>query len=448
MKSYFFILFELTLFRLSSYKLVTTAVTSVLNSPYFGYPFKFFFKRIIFTHFCAGENFVDAVHIAKEYNHKFFVKTILDHSTEDLMNESELDYNLKEKISLFTKSHKINLSNVIDKSNSRETESLVEFIPLKCSSLIHFTVLEKLTSKISEANFKWEALQCENLEPSVYSSFDNETAYYFRKGIERLKSICKMASESNISILLDAEQSYRQPAIELIYMILATEFNSLGKKSTKPAIYNTYQCYLKRTENILENHLNYSKRNNIAFAVKLVRGAYMQSEYEFYKSNFKEFEYPIHATKVATDDVYNRVMVNLIKHIGDDINSNNMVDIDHLSIVSKRIFVMIATHNHETVNLAINTMIETGLWNSDKTLSHQKSIYDQIVFAQIKGMSDSISFGLGLNGFHSTKLVTFGNFDNLLPWLIRRLHENQDGLGSMKTERKYLWKDLLSRSNL
>ncbi|KAK3264151.1 hypothetical protein CYMTET_27087 [Cymbomonas tetramitiformis] len=45
--------------------------------------------------------------------------------------------------------------------------------------------------------------------------------------------------------------------------------------------------------------------------------------------------------------------------------------------------------------------------------------------AQIMGMCDNITFGLALSGHNALKLVTFGKFEEVLPWLLRRLQENQ-----------------------
>eukprot|EP01039_Chlorochromonas_danica_P010698 gene10698-11873_t len=50
---------------------------------------------------------------------------------------------------------------------------------------------------------------------------------------------------------------------------------------------------------------------------------------------------------------------------------------------------------------------------------------------------------LGLSGYQAHQLVLFGEFDHILPWLFRRLEENQDGFGAVQFEQKelkrYLW---------
>ena len=50
-------------------------------------------------------------------------------------------------------------------------------------------------------------------------------------------------------------------------------------------------------------------------------------------------------------------------------------------------------------------------------------------FAQIMGMCDLLTLALGKSGYNSHKLVLFGEFAELFPWLLRRLDENRDILG-------------------
>ncbi len=73
--------------------------------------------------------------------------------------------------------------------------------------------------------------------------------------------------------MVDAEQTYFQPAID--HMVI-----NLQKKWNKefPAIYNTYQCYLTNTEGRVKVDLERAHRDGFYFAAKLVRGAYMVQE--------------------------------------------------------------------------------------------------------------------------------------------------------------------------
>ena len=66
-------------------------------------------------------------------------------------------------------------------------------------------------------------------------------------------------------------------------------------------------------------------------------------------------------------------------------------------------------------------------------------------FAQILGMADDLTLSLGLSGCNAHKLVPYGSFEEILPWLLRRLEENQDALGACSIERPLLRAELARR---
>ena len=72
-----------------------------------------------------------------------------------------------------------------------------------------------------------------------------------------------------------------------------------------PAIFNTYQCYLKDSEERCRVDMERAKREGYFFAGKLVRGAYMVAERE--RAAKMGYDSPIHDTLEDTHANYDKV---------------------------------------------------------------------------------------------------------------------------------------------
>lgn len=119
-----------------------------------------------------------------------------------------------------------------------------------------------------------------------------------RKLHKDLRRICTRAQERGVRVVVDAEYTWYQPAIDALTLALSREFNRLPARPSmftswwpraakggasqdksmghgeQPLVYATYQAYLRRTPAQLQHDLALAHREGFALGVKLVRGAY------------------------------------------------------------------------------------------------------------------------------------------------------------------------------
>ncbi|XP_041452062.1 proline dehydrogenase 1, mitochondrial isoform X2 [Drosophila obscura] len=241
----------------------------------------------------------------------------------------------------------------------------------------------------------------------------------FRNMIRRLNTIVKTAAELDVRIMIDAEQTYFQPAISRITLEMMRKYNK-----DKAIVFNTYQCYLRETFREVGTDLEQAKRQNFYFGAKLVRGAYMDQERA--RAQALGYPDPVNPTYEATTDMYHKTLseclrrIKLMKDCGDD---------------ARKIGIMVASHNEDTVRFAIEQMNQIGISPEDKV----------ICFGQLLGMCDYITFPLGQAGYSAYKYIPYGPVEEVLPYLSRRAQENKGVLKKIKKEKRLLLSEIRRR---
>ncbi|XP_068422818.1 proline dehydrogenase 1, mitochondrial isoform X2 [Clinocottus analis] len=198
------------------------------------------------------------------------------------------------------------------------------------------------------------------LEP-LLKAFTSEEEKQMKRMLQRMDILVKHAIENGVRLMVDAEQTYFQPAISRLTLEMQRLYNK-----EKPVIFNTYQCYLQEAYDNVTMDVELSRREGWHFAAKLVRGAYMYQERE--RAQNIGYEDPINPDYESTNIMYHRCLDYVLDEIALTRNAN----------------VMVASHNEDTVKHTLKRMNEVGL------LARENKVY----FGQLLGMCDQISFPL------------------------------------------------------
>ncbi|XP_076276383.1 proline dehydrogenase slgA isoform X1 [Lasioglossum baleicum] len=241
----------------------------------------------------------------------------------------------------------------------------------------------------------------------------------FRNMIRRLNTIVGVADKLNVRIMIDAEQTYFQPAISRLTLEMMRKYNT-----TKAVVFNTYQTYLQEAFTEVRTDLEQAERQNFYFGAKLVRGAYIEQERA--RAAAMGYPDPTNPTYEATTEVYHKTLMECLRRMklykdkGED---------------PKKIGIMVASHNEDTVRFAIEKMKEMGISPDDKV----------ICFGQLLGMCDYITFPLGQSGYSAYKYIPYGPVNEVLPYLSRRAQENRGILKKIKKEKRLLLEEIKRR---
>ena len=336
-------------------------------------PILFIVKGTVFEQFCSGETLDESFDTVKKLNNKN-VKSYLHYSVEGLENEDSYDLSLNEVLS--------SIEFVAEKP-------ILDFTVFKPTAIASTQILKKVSSN---------------------ESLNEKEKILFDKSLNRFDKICLLAHKKDVKVLVDAEESWIQDAIDEIVLSMMIKYN---KK--KAIVFNTSQMYRHDRLNYLKNlHIN-SLKNNFFIGIKLVRGAYIEKENQRAKRN--NYLSPICSSKELTDQNFN------------DGASFILSNLDKFSLFS-------GTHNEESIYKIINVMENNNINRNDPS----------IWFGQLYGMSDNITFNLASEGFNVIKYLPYGPIKEVIPYLIRRADENTSVKGQTSRELDLIRTELKRRS--
>lgn len=268
-------------------------------------------------------------------------------------------------------------------------------------------------SRVSVMDTQAIANRCRSRGPFAEAALNSEELQLMRNLMARVERLARAAADADVRLLIDAEHSYFQPAIDHTVTELQRQYNREA-----PLIYNTMQAYLKDSHSRLLTELERARREKFKYGVKLVRGAYMVLERQ--RAADMGYPSPIHDTIQDTHDNYDRCvqeMLQCVKQEGAE--------------------VMVASHNQTSIETAVKGMAEQGLPPSSG-----------VYFGQLLGMADHLTFTLGAHRYGAYKYVPFGEVREVMPYLIRRAQENSSIMAGVQGEMGMMRKELVRRLGL
>lgn len=252
--------------------------------------------------------------------------------------------------------------------------------------------------------------RCRHQGAFARSALSSEELRLLDNMMVRVDVLAQAAAQANVRLMVDAEHSYFQPAIDNAVTQLQRTYNV-----QQPVIFNTYQAYLKDCNERLLIDLERARREGWRFGAKLVRGAYLVLE----RQRAQEMGYPspVQETLEDTRASYDRCMHTLLTSVAADCSE-----------------VMVASHNQPSIERAVGLMAQLGL-----------EPRSGVSFGQLLGMADHLTFVLGGNGYQAYKYVPFGPVELVMPYLVRRAQENSDLLGGVGHETDMIVAELFRR---
>lgn len=338
---------------------IGTAVTNFAIKAHL--PVEGLIRATVFDHFCGGINEKDCIPVVDKMFSKG-VSSVLDYSVEGKEDEDHFDQALQTILS------------IIDFATNSDA---IPFVVFKPSGFGRIDLFEKkgALNDLSENDIlEWDRIE------------------------NRFDLVCKTAYQNNISLLIDAEESWMQDAADELVVKMMQRYNQ-----QKIIVFNTLQMYRHDRLDYLKKLHQKAQSEGFYIGMKIVRGAYMEKENNRAVQQGKPS--PICENKEATDANFDAAIAFMVQNID-------------------RMAIFAGTHNEESSYFLMDLMQKKNISNAD----------NRVWFGQLYGMSDNISYNLAKVGYNVAKYLPFGPVRDVMPYLIRRAEENTSVAGQTSRE--------------
>jgi len=285
--------------------------------------------RSLYPHFCAGATAAEASRVADRLA-EAGVGSILNYAAEEAVEDEEteesktrrnLDAARDAAAALF-------LASVAGARPSPRGDLRPAWVAVKISALVSPTVLERASSAVLLASeeaakdaksdaplFDRGALALDDakMEKILTRAVDSgamteEDVLGLKRGEERLREIASAAAKKkNTRLIVDAEQTWLQPQIDVLALRAMREFNSITDDN--PVVVQTYQCYLRSTPRRVAADALRASQEKFVHGAKPVRGAYLSAERA--AASAKGLPDPVHGSIEGTHACYDAVVGSL-----------------------------------------------------------------------------------------------------------------------------------------
>jgi len=353
-----------------------------------GLPIKGIIRKTIFEQFVGGETLDETTKVGKHLA-SYGVQSILDYGVEGESSEEAFDQATEEFISVI---------------NYASTQPSVPFMAVKITGLARFGLLEKLDDSVSG-----NAGTLMKRYVKAVEALTAEEKAEWQRVHERIQRICRTASEKNVGVFIDAEETWIQDPVDVLTTLMMEQYNQ-----QKVIVFNTYQLYRHDRLQFLKDSYEAASQRNFILGAKLVRGAYMEKERR--RAAQLNYPSPIQPDKAATDSDYNLAVKFCVERLDN-------------------IYMVVASHNEYSNLYATELLREKKL-----PLNHPR-----VHFSQLYGMSDNITFNLAKAGCSVSKYLPFGPIGDVVPYLMRRAQENSSMSGQTGRELGLIRKEMKRR---